>query len=119
MGDLSRNFSRAEFACKCGCGFDAVSPDLVLVLQALRDHFAAPVSITSGCRCRKHNTRVGGAPASYHISGLAADITVASIKPREVYRWLDAHCAGRYGVIEYRGWVHVDVRPGAAYRRPL
>lgn len=119
MGDLSRSFNRAEFACKCGCGLDGVSADLVAVLQAVRDHFGRPVTITSGLRCRKHNTRSGGAPASYHLTGLAADFVVAGVPPREVYRWLDFHCAGRYGVIEYRGWVHVDVRPGAAYRRPL
>ena len=31
MGDLTKNFSRSEFACKCGCGFD----DIDLVLQSV------------------------------------------------------------------------------------
>ena len=37
MGTVSKNFSRSEFACKCGCGFDAVDVDLLAGLQALRD----------------------------------------------------------------------------------
>ena len=36
MGDLTDNFSRSEFACKCGCGADAISLDLVERLQLLR-----------------------------------------------------------------------------------
>lgn len=24
MGDLTKNFNRFEFACKCGCGFDDI-----------------------------------------------------------------------------------------------
>lgn len=119
MGDLTKNFSRSEFACRCGCGLAAVDPVLVALLQAVRDHFGRPVTITSGLRCRKHNTRAGGAPASYHITGKAADFVVRDVRPREVYRWLAAEVAGRYGVMEYKGWVHVDVRPGKAYRSPL
>ena len=33
MGDLSEHFSRSEVTCKCGCGFNNVSPDLIHFLE--------------------------------------------------------------------------------------
>ncbi|MEN6585978.1 MAG: D-Ala-D-Ala carboxypeptidase family metallohydrolase, partial [Sulfuricella sp.] len=74
---LSPNFTRAEFACKCGCGFAEPDPALVTGLQALRDALGKPIIITSGCRCAKHNTAEGGAKRSMHVAGKAADIRVA------------------------------------------
>ena len=38
-----------------------VDSELVQVLQAIRDHFGAPVVITSGYRTAAHNRAVGGA----------------------------------------------------------
>lgn len=72
---ISKNFDKEEFACKCGCGFDDINPLLVLQLQTLRDALNAPLIVTSGCRCRKHNKAVGGASHSDHLKGNAADIT--------------------------------------------
>ncbi|MBL5841377.1 D-Ala-D-Ala carboxypeptidase family metallohydrolase [Enterobacter asburiae] len=58
MGDLSTHFSRSEFECCCGCGFETVSPKLITVLEDVRTHFGAPVKINSGCRCEKYNVKV-------------------------------------------------------------
>jgi hypothetical protein len=69
MGDLSRDFNRSEFACRCGCGEDAVSPRLVEALQAMRDRMARPMYINSGCRCRYWNAHEGGKPDSAHLCG--------------------------------------------------
>ena len=76
MGDLSENFSRHEFTCKCGCGYDAVHPLLIQTLQHMRNRAGVPITITSGCRCHAHNARVGGAKASRHMSGVAADFVI-------------------------------------------
>lgn len=73
MGDLSRNFTRAEFACRCGCGQDAVSLELVTKFQKVRDYFG-PLRLTSGFRCPEHNRRQGGVPNSAHLAGLAVDL---------------------------------------------
>ena len=43
MGDLSENFSRHEFACKCGCGNDTVDAELIRVLQSVRARFGKPI----------------------------------------------------------------------------
>jgi uncharacterized protein YcbK (DUF882 family) len=75
MGDLSENFSRREFACKCGCGYDGINLALVEVLQRLRNTMRQPIQVNSGCRCVNHNMSVGGVQPSEHMKGNAADIT--------------------------------------------
>ncbi|WP_442788004.1 D-Ala-D-Ala carboxypeptidase family metallohydrolase [Lelliottia sp. SL45] len=65
---------QSEFACHCDCGFDSISPELITVPEYVRTHFGAPVKINSGCRCEKHNAKVGGGPNSRHVQGIAADI---------------------------------------------
>lgn len=111
MGDLSRNFNRSEFACKCGCGFNAVDENLVAALQGLRDSVGRPVGILSGLRCEKHNKNIGGAQGSMHVLGKAADIAVPGMSPRELYRACEAIPVFlRGGVGIGFGRFHVDVR---------
>jgi uncharacterized protein YcbK (DUF882 family) len=110
MGDISKHFSRHEFACKCGCGFATVDVELIEVLENLRETYQAPVKINSGCRCKKHNEAVGGEEDSKHMQGIAADIVVTGLSPAKVYQYLNLEHGGKYGVGEYAGWVHIDVR---------
>ena len=76
MEQLSKNFKRSEFQCKCGCGFSEVSQTLVNLLQEIRDLLDRPIVIHSGCRCELHNKKVGGVSNSAHVAGEAADIYV-------------------------------------------
>ncbi len=110
MGDLTSNFSRKEFACKCGCGFDDVSLELVAVLQKLREHYDRPVVINSACRCEEHNERVGGAKGSKHKEGIAADIVVRGVSPKEVHKHLIDLYPDQYGIGRYNTFTHIDVR---------
>lgn len=80
MGDLTQNFSRREFACRCGCGYDAIDMDLVVNLQILRYRIHRPIYVNSGCRCEKHNQAVRGARNSYHLRGLAAALHAGAPK---------------------------------------
>lgn len=116
MSRVSRSFKRAEFACKCDCGFDTVDVELVVVLQDVRDHFNAPVTITSGCRCAKHNRREGGAKGSLHLIGRAADIVVEGHSTREVHDYLAAKYPNRYGIAWHRSFVHIDTRTNGPAR---
>ena len=77
---LSKNFARAEFACHCGCGFDAISQRVVDVVQAIRTSAGHPVRINSGCRCAKRNSAIGGVKNSDHMKGNAADISCAGLR---------------------------------------
>lgn len=82
MGDLTEHFSKNEFACTCGCGFDAISLCLVNALEKIRSKIGISIIINSGCRCKEHNKRVGGKVDSSHLSGLAADIRVVNSNHR-------------------------------------
>lgn len=82
MGDISLYFDRKEFTCKCGCGRNNISLNLVFELNRLRGFYGKPIYINSGCRCIEHNTDVGGKPNSAHIcegkEGEAVDIKIVS-----------------------------------------
>jgi uncharacterized protein YcbK (DUF882 family) len=110
MGDISKNFNRSEFACKCGCGFDAVDKELVCVLELVRKNFNAPVIINSACRCLEHNRSVGSKDTSQHVKAKAADIVVKGVKPQFVYDYLNDIFSDKYGIGNYKTFTHIDVR---------
>ena len=118
MGDLSNNFSRSEFACKCkgryGCTQPGPPDALVDVMQDVRDHFGAAVAVHSGHRCPKYNQSVGGALRSEHLKGNACDFTVKGVTNNKVQQYVLKKYAGRYGIGRYGNFTHVDVRPGPA-----
>lgn len=116
MGDLSKNFSRAEFECRCGCGSAKVDPLLIELLQTIRDAAGIPLRVNSGVRCPEHNRRVGGVSNSQHLLGKAADITwtgKAATLYALIYTLYKAGEIPHLGYVKlYRGknFVHVDVR---------
>jgi uncharacterized protein YcbK (DUF882 family) len=112
---LSKHFSRSEFACKCGCGFSVVDGKLLEVLEAIRTHFGKPITINSGCRCADHNSNVGGAKASKHLLGIAADIVVKDIPPAEVYDFVVSLIGSTWGGVgKYNSFTHIDSREDPA-----
>lgn len=115
MGDLSANFSRSEFRCKCLlCDFDTVDAQLLEVLESVRQFYGLPVIITSGCRCPAHNAAVGGSANSQHLLGRAADIVVKGMSPDGVANYLEQTYPGRLGIGRYNSFTHLDSRNTAA-----
>ena len=117
MGDLTADFSRSEFACKCGCGFDTVDFALVTILQKGRDHLGRPIKINSGARCWKYHVELyereglGQPPEnSQHLIGRAADVVVAGIDPGLVAEVLAQY--GATGLKVYKHFTHADTRSG-------
>lgn len=116
MGDLSRNFSRDEFACKCGCGYSAISPKLIDLLQTIRGYIGVPMTILSGCRCEEHNKDVGGVEFSQHLYGRAADIyTPMGAQPffeavKKLYKMGAIPTLGHAQLYLRQNFVHLDVR---------
>ena len=112
MGDLSKNLSKSEFACQCGCGFNDVAPDLIKILQTCVDMIGDKIIITSGCRCAEHNKKEGGSINSQHIQGKAADFKIfkngAQVDPESVANWLESRDG--LGIGRYHNRVHLDVR---------
>ena len=116
MGDLTKNFSRHEFACHC-CGKVKIDMRLVEALQKLRDLAGVPIKVVSGYRCPKHNAEVGGAKNSYHLRGMAADIIIQGLdvfKMALLAEQIDEFRFGGLGIYPEQGFIHVDVRPHRA-----
>ena len=113
MGDLTKNFSRLEFTCRCGCGYDDINLDLVAALQKLRDLLGQSLHVTSGCRCKAHNAAVGGAVNSYHVKGWAADVSTKLISPGALADYAEEHIQEfrEGGIGRYPGFVHLDIGP--------
>jgi uncharacterized protein YcbK (DUF882 family) len=108
---LSKHFYRDEFACKCGCGFATVDVKLLELLEAVRGHFNAPVTVTSGCRCVDYNKKIGGSIRSKHMEGVAADIVVTGVDARDVYQFLSDYTGDLWaGLGCYKTFTHVDAR---------
>ena len=108
---VSENFTRDEFACKCGkCEKISVDTILLQLLQRVRSHFNKKTTITSGNRCMEHNTKIGGSPHSQHMNGTAADIDVKDISPVDVYNYIESINKNIGGLGLYDNFVHVDVR---------
>ncbi len=95
--------------------------------EPVREHFGQPVPILSGYRSSALNRAVGGATASAHCRGLAADIRVKGIDNAEVASWIRRHLPFDQLILEFycpqdRGrssWVHVAVGIPAAVPTPL
>lgn len=112
MGDLTPNFNRSEFACKCGCGLNSIDSILVIMLQESRDTTALTYRIASGCRCEQHNKDIGGKPNSAHLKrsdgySKAADIVCVGSQMR--YKMVK-DLITRFKRIEVcNEWIHVDI----------
>ena len=120
MGDLTRDFSRHEFRCKCGCGEDNMDMNQVRAIQKLRNLIDSPIIINSGIRCPAHNKAVGGAPFSYHLFGQASDICVGGWTPDalgEMAKKVEEFNQGGIIVYPERGFVHLDIRNNGPYHR--
>ena len=74
-----KNFDTKEFRCECGgkyCGGypDYMKPAELKHIQAIRDHYGRPITITSGLRCKEWNRVLNGSVEnSGHLHGVALD----------------------------------------------
>lgn len=107
---ITENFKVREFACSDGSDPIFISHTLVEVLQKIRDHFGAPVTINSAYRTPGKNKAVGGAAYSQHLYGTAADISVKGVKPSDVATYAESLLSQYGGVGRYATFTHVDVR---------
>ena len=107
---LSKNFKVSEFKCNDGSDTVLISDKLVGLLQNIRDHFGAAVTINSAYRTESYNKKIGGATKSQHVNGTAADIVVKGATPLEVAQYVEHIMPDSGGIGVYQSFTHVDVR---------
>jgi uncharacterized protein YcbK (DUF882 family) len=114
---VGQHFKVKEFACKDGSQVVFIDSHLVSILDILRNQVGKPVYINSGYRTPTRNKTVGGAKYSYHMRGMAADIRVDGMSPKELANKLNKIVPDECGIIVYKNWVHFDVRADKKYRK--
>lgn len=108
---LSDNFSVSEFACKDGSDTILIDSELVEILQKIRNHFKAPLIITSAYRHKEYNKKIGGVSNSRHIKGEAADICIEGVAPEKIAQYAEYIMPSKGGIGCYSNFVHTDIRP--------
>ena len=99
------SFSPSEVGCR-HCGWIRINPDFLDTLQALRDQ-RGPTTVSNVCRCAVHNARVGGAPGSMHLMGMAADVALLGAARKGLQQ--AAIAVGFKGFGYYQTFLHVDL----------
>lgn len=95
----TKNFSPEEFKCECGgrycCGYPTyMKPHMLMMIQAIRDHWGKPVTVTCGMRCLTYNRKLNGSITnSKHLQGLAVDyyqkgVTDTLANRKMAIRWI-------------------------------
>lgn len=119
---LTENFNLSEFKSKDGAEFpEKVVAQLKILannLQVLRDEIGKPITINSGYRSPEHNKAIKGAKDSFHVKGMAADIDVDGMTPKEVFDKIeelqDQGLMDIGGLHAYDSFTHFDHRGYAA-----
>jgi len=114
---------------------------VVHVLQPLRDKLGLPIRISSGYRCPRVNSKVGGATTringkmvqtSQHVKGEAADIEVVVDGKEANYLIIEAlrelsksntfewdQIISEYGTLRNPNWIHISFRKGKNRKQVL
>lgn len=87
------------------------------MLERVRAHLQAPITVTSGYRSRAVNEAVGGVTSSDHAQGMAADIVAPGYgTPYQIAKALAPHISALgigqiiYESVGGKRWVHLSVR---------
>ncbi len=112
MAKDTEHFKVREFTCKCGCGKNNIDQRVIDMAETIRLALGVPVKVNSGCRCEKHNAKVGGVKSSKHVLGKAADLSceLGSAKMFETVKKLKAE--GKLPALDYciryKWGIHID-----------
>lgn len=111
---LTDHFSVREFRCHDNTDRILICQETVDILEAVRNYFGKPITITSGYRTPSHNKAVGGASGSQHVKGTAADFKVQDVPTWAVVGYLEDNFP-KHGIGMYSTWVHLDARGKKVY----
>jgi uncharacterized protein YcbK (DUF882 family) len=109
--DAARQIAHV-FRCKRTGEEHEIDPRLVTILSHISEHFPGKrIELLSGYRFQRKTT-------SNHFKGMAADIRVEGVRPKDLRAFVSTLDAGGMGLGFYPrvGFVHVDVRPAPSFR---
>ncbi|MDQ7044718.1 MAG: hypothetical protein Q9M40_07105 [Sulfurimonas sp.] len=125
------HFTREEFECECGCGFNTLDYYLIEMLEGCRTHFQGiygkvKVVVTGGNRCNAHNEEIQKkyvknyvpfSSNSVHKKAQGADHKVyyfkdgwVQVDSDEVYDYYDKKYPSSCGLGKYGNRTHCDPR---------
>jgi len=113
------NFTREEFACKCGCGTNEIQDETIDVAQDIRSEVGFPLPISSGYRCPNHPVEARKSSPGTHPEGLAGDIEVSYGRAKKVLTAALNHPKVTGVGVNQKGagrFIHVDTAPVAEGR---
>ena len=118
MGDITKNLSREEVACRCGCGWDTFDYKIATAFQLICDAVSDELKtkciaiIHSGCRCENHNQKIGGNPRSFHVKGKAIDFHIKYYAIDDLYAMARKVLPMKdYDIVKYDTFIHVEYDP--------
>lgn len=96
------------------------------VFEPIREHFKAPIHISSGYRSAALNKKIGGASSSQHCSGEAIDIDMdgTAITNKQVFDFIKQHLEfdqliWEFGTASNPDWVHVSYESTGKQRKQV
>lgn len=132
MTQLSENFNLEELVFSQAAlrlGIDNTPPAVaineltrlcIVLLEPARSLLGVPLHVDSGYRCPELNARIGGASASAHMEGRAADLIPIGMPLAAAFDTLrnDADLPYDQIIFECQAWIHLAIAaPGVEPRR--
>lgn len=99
-------FKIKEFVCR-GSGENEIQQELIDRLDKLREEFGQSIRVTSGYRSPEYNKKIGGAPNSTHMLGIAADLAARDLD--RLYELAQKYFMA-VGDGRKKGFIHIDLR---------
>lgn len=116
---VSTNFALKEMQCKDGSDEVLYSTELLEMLEKLRSYGGFTITINSGYRTASYNKAIGGATASQHLKGTAADVIVKKddipVNAEKICCLAQTLGFKGIGYISKTA-VHLDMRKSGSYR---
>lgn len=107
-------FDPSEFACHCGGKYCNGYPEepkekLIRVADRVRKNLGGAATVSSGVRCSRHNSNVGGVSNSRHLSGKAMDFCIAGKSAEQTLAYVQQQPEIRYAYAIDSTFVHMDI----------
>lgn len=114
-------FKPVEYVCPC-CGLNNMAPEFLRRLDVLRGLCGFPITLTSGCRCRRYNRKVGGGQHSAHLEGKAVDIACNGFQAWQILKFATTLGFSGVGIMQKgdidQRFIHLDIADTIDGKRP-